>query len=50
MNADPIVLTTGGIEQFFEDTTNKSMLTLVEELDAWCVGGLRGIFIFIYYS
>ena len=42
MNADPIVLKTGGIDQFFEDMTNKSMLTIVSELDAWCTNGLRG--------
>lgn len=35
MNADPLVLKTGDIDQFFEDITNKTMLHLVEDLDVW---------------
>ena len=42
MNADLIVLKTSGIDQFFKDMTNKSMLTIVGELNAWCTSGLRG--------
>lgn len=47
INCEPIVLKSGSIDKFFEATTNRSMLTLMQELDAWCVGGLRGKFIII---
>ena len=46
MNTHPIVAKTGEInkffEEFFEETTNKTIINLLEDLDAWCVGGLKG--------
>jgi len=42
MNAHPIVAKTGEIDKFFEETTNKTIVNLLEDLDAWCVGGLKG--------
>lgn len=44
MNTSPIVAKTGEISQFFEDTTNKPFLQLLEELDACCIKGLKGIY------
>jgi len=42
INADPIVVQTGRIDEFFEDSTKKPFLQLLEELDAWMTSGLKG--------
>ena len=45
-NAAPIVTKTGEIGEFFKGVTNKTFLQLLEELNAWCTNGLRGISLF----
>ena len=43
MCASPVVAKTGDIGQFFEDLANKPLLQMLDDLDAWCANGLRGI-------
>ena len=48
INGNPIIVETGELHQFFEDITSKPILQVVEDLDAWCVNGLKGISLFTH--
>jgi len=43
INGNPIIVQTGELHKFFEDMTSKPILQVVEDLDGWCVNGLKGI-------
>ena len=43
MDSRPVFLTTGNLGDFFEDYTSKPLLGMLEDLDAWCTNGLKGI-------
>ena len=52
MDSTPVFLSNGGLGEFFEDYTNKPLVGILEDLDAWCTNGLKGIlfyFILAHY-
>lgn len=52
MDSTPVFVTTGtgNLGEFFEDYTNKPLLGMLEDLDAWCTNGLRGIYFILFSS
>ena len=41
----PVFVSTGNVNlsEFFEDYTSKPLEDMLEDLDAWCTNGLKGI-------
>ena len=44
IDGNPIIVQTGELHKFFKDMTCKPILQVVEDLEAWCVNGLKGNF------
>ena len=50
INSRPVFLSTGNLGDFFEDYTSKPLQGILEDLDAWCTNGLKGIFILFWLT